>query len=111
MGPARDQISDVMSFQKLIGSNYHMWSEQMQAALEARVLWLGYIEHEVPPALKPSENPPKKSVTSKLGGATEPITPSKPQTGGKKQSFAAVTLGGPSSGAIEGSGSAKPKDE
>ncbi|KAF9440658.1 hypothetical protein P691DRAFT_610889, partial [Macrolepiota fuliginosa MF-IS2] len=47
------------SFPKLNGNNYYAWSENMQAALEARQLWWGFIEYKSPPPSEPSATPPK----------------------------------------------------
>jgi len=44
MGPsgiyARDSSSETLHFPKLNDTNYHMWSNNMKAALQDRLLWL-----------------------------------------------------------------------
>ena len=61
MGPdsvyARDSSSETLRFPKLNGTNYHVWSDNMKAALQARLLWL-FVKslEECPPKL--SSGPP-----------------------------------------------------
>jgi len=61
MGPnsiyTQDSFSETLCFPKLNGTNYHVWSDNMKAALQACLLWL-FVEglEECPP--KPSFSSP-----------------------------------------------------
>jgi len=55
------------------------WAEHMQAALDARELWWGFVESDEPPPQRP---PPY--VLPNLGtGVSDPSTPSKPAPASK----------------------------
>jgi len=68
MGPlsvyTQDSSSETLRFPKLNGSNYHVWSDNMKAALQARLLWLFVEGLEICPS-KPSMDPPVDSSTRK----------------------------------------------
>ena len=68
MGPlsvyTQDSSSETLRFPKLNGSNYHVWSNNMKAALQARLLQLFVEELEICPS-KPSVDPPIDSTTQK----------------------------------------------
>jgi len=68
MGPlsiyTQDSSSETLHFPKLNGSNYHVWSDNMKVALQARLLWLFVEGLEICPS-KPSVNPPIDSTTQR----------------------------------------------
>ncbi|KAJ3563959.1 hypothetical protein NP233_g8606 [Leucocoprinus birnbaumii] len=39
MGPAAESTSETLQFPKLNGTNYHVWADNMKAALQAKSLW------------------------------------------------------------------------
>jgi hypothetical protein len=74
MGPAVDEInSETLRFPKLNGENYASWSVNMQAALQAKFLWLYVTGDEIqPPDPGPTPPPePKSSTTSSTGKPSE----------------------------------------
>jgi len=51
-----DSSSETLHFPKLNGSNYHVWSNNMKAALQVHLLWLFVEGLEICPS-KPSVDP------------------------------------------------------
>ena len=75
MGPlsiyTRDSSSETLRFPKLNGSNYHVWSDNMKAALQVRLLWLFVKGLEICSS-KPSADPPIDSTTQKPMSVSSP---------------------------------------
>ena len=75
MGPAgtyvRESSSETFHFPKLNGTNYHVWSDNMKAALQACLLWL-FVEGL-------EDCPPKPSLTHSLGTDNKPLITTSPE--------------------------------
>ncbi|KAG6867108.1 hypothetical protein C0993_006797, partial [Termitomyces sp. T159_Od127] len=64
MGPAvSDTTSETLQFAKFNGANYHIWSDNMKAALQAKALWGVVSGREMCPP-KPPTTFPKIMTTS-----------------------------------------------
>jgi len=68
MAPSVESTSETLSFPKLNGTNYHAWSDNMKAALQARLLWLIVTGRRSQPT-EPDPNPP-------VNNEQKPFTPS-----------------------------------
>lgn len=76
MGPATalESTSETLQFPKLNGTNYHVWADNMKAALQAKSLWGVISSCECCPP-KPPLNPPKPHVSeSSVPVLTEAVT-------------------------------------
>ena len=58
------EMSLMLNFPKLNGSNYHTWSDNMMSALQARLLWL-IVNGQRPTPSTPSTNPPIDATSGK----------------------------------------------
>ena len=57
MAPSIEFTSGILSFPKLNETNYHAWSDNMKAALQAQLLWLIVTGWRSQPT-EPTPNPP-----------------------------------------------------
>ncbi|KAJ3557795.1 hypothetical protein NP233_g11654 [Leucocoprinus birnbaumii] len=69
MGPAAESTSETLQFPKLNGTNYHVWADNMKAALQAKSLWGIVSGRERCPVQPPHRFP--KLVAAQAAEATE----------------------------------------
>ncbi|KAG6882397.1 hypothetical protein C0993_010717, partial [Termitomyces sp. T159_Od127] len=57
MGPVANETSETLQFAKFNSTNYHVWSNNMKAALQSKALWGVVSGRETCPPKSPSEYP------------------------------------------------------
>ena len=63
MSPGSKSLEMSYTSAKLKGTNYFMWAEHMQAALQAKYLWLIVNGTEMCPSAPPATKPPTTTAT------------------------------------------------
>ena len=70
MGPGAYETSETLQFSKFNGMNYHVWSDNMKAALQAKSLWGVVSGRELCPPVPPSVFPKLAMETPSSSEAT-----------------------------------------